>query len=359
MDFYTCLNYTIGNEDWHVEEQALRVAPGDSVVCVTASGDRPLHLLMTECASVLSIDMNPIQNYLLDLKKTAIAHLDFEPYLEFLGCKPSKHRKELYNKLRPHLSKDASQFWDDHKNKIKNGIIYQGRTERFTNLAANVIALFWKSKITKLLSFDNIEEQRIYVNQQLKTAMWRKIFEFFLNPGLMKHLFNDPGLNSYVDSSIKPGKYIYERMLNYFDNHLAKKSPLFQLIFTGKVLPEAYFPYLTFDGYTKIRKNLDRLHYMTGNVIEHLTHNLHSEVNCFSMSDIASYMPQQVFEKLLNGMRNAAKEGARFCIRELMSKRTIPNNLMNHFERNSSLEKKMEFEESNFVYRFMAGEVRK
>src|SRR4029078_5372714 len=92
MDFYNRLNYSLGNEDWHVEAQALRIVPKDRVVCVTASGDRPMHLLMTECAEIISIDMNRIQTYLLELKIAAITHLDFEKYLAFLGCTPTDHR---------------------------------------------------------------------------------------------------------------------------------------------------------------------------------------------------------------------------------------------------------------------------
>lgn len=67
MDFYQHLNFSIGNEDWHVEKQGLRIAPGDRAICVTASGDRALHLLMTPCESIVAIDMNQIQNFLLEL----------------------------------------------------------------------------------------------------------------------------------------------------------------------------------------------------------------------------------------------------------------------------------------------------
>jgi hypothetical protein len=32
MDFRTHLNYSLSNEHWHVEEQALRVNKGDKVI---------------------------------------------------------------------------------------------------------------------------------------------------------------------------------------------------------------------------------------------------------------------------------------------------------------------------------------
>lgn len=359
MDFYKRLNYSLGNEDWTVEEQALKVAPGDHIVCVTASGDRPLHLLMTDCASIISIDMNPIQNYLLNLKRTAINHLDYEKYLGFLGCEDTSHRYAIFNEIKPHMDPDAAEFWSQHKKMIENGVIYQGLVERLTNYAAKFFKLVRNKKIHKLFSFTEIDSQREYLSKEWDTFVWREFIEIFINSNVLKFIINDPGLNSYIDTSIHPGKYIYERMQGYLNHSLAKKSPLLQLIFTGKVLPDAYFPYLTFDGYTKIRESKASLNYLTDNIIEYLEAHNSNGIDCFSLSDIASYMPQEIFEKLLRAILNAAKSGARFCMREFMTKRTIPDELTQKFVRNSELEQKLEYEESNFVYRFLAGEIQK
>lgn len=359
MDFYKRLNYSLGNEDWSVEEQALRVAPGDRVVCVTASGDRSLHLLMTECAEIISIDMNKIQNCLLDLKVAAIAQLDFEKYLAFLGCESTPHRQAIYNELKPHLSPDSIAYWDANKKMIERGIVYQGMTERLTNVGSKFFKLLRHKKIEKLLSFTNLEEQRQYVAKTWDTYFLKQVFAVLLNSNFLKYVLNDPGLNSYVDSSISPGKYIYQGMQRYLQNNLARKSPLLQLVINGRILPDAYFPYLTFNGYNKIRRNMNRLTYRTDNIIEYLTNHAPNQIDCFSMSDIASYMPQMIFEKLLQGIHNAAKPGARFCLREFMSKRNIPADLKSNFQRHTELENKLENEESNFVYRFFAGEVQK
>ena len=66
--FFKRLSYSIGNEDWETEREALSIQADDKVLCITASGDRPLNLLMNECREIVSIDANPVQNYLLELK---------------------------------------------------------------------------------------------------------------------------------------------------------------------------------------------------------------------------------------------------------------------------------------------------
>ncbi|MDR3476414.1 MAG: DUF3419 family protein [Gammaproteobacteria bacterium] len=360
MDFYTKLNYSIGNEDWRVEAQALRVKKESRVICVTASGDRPLHLLMTDCAEIISIDMNRTQNYLLELKIAAIAKLDYEKYLAFLGCTPCSTRLVIFRELKSALSKDAADFWEAHQKLLERGIIYQGRTERLTQLGAKAFRLVRNQKIKKLFAFDDLNEQRQFIKAEWDTRALRKTFEMLINPKLSQFFFKDPGLNSFVDFANKPGTYIYERMIVCLNTHLAKKSPLIQLLFTGKLMPEGYFPYLTYEGYTAIRRHMNRINIITGNIIDFMEHATNAnQIDAFSMSDIASYMPQAIFEKLLRSIQNAATPDARFCLREFISNRKIPADLQATYKRDMDLEKKLEKEESNFVYRFMVGEIQK
>jgi S-adenosylmethionine-diacylglycerol 3-amino-3-carboxypropyl transferase len=319
-----------------------------------------IELLMTPCAEVISIDMNRIQNHLLSLKLAAIAALDYEKYLAFLGCTPSKHRVAMLNDIKPFLSAETLAFWQTNQAALRKGIIYQGRMERLTKASSLMFRLVRPSKIRKLFSFDHLDEQRQFVKQEWDTPMLRKLFSVVVNPKLLRHVLNDPGLNSYVDYAEKPGLYIYQRMIDLLDNRLAKNSALLNLLFRGSLSPEAYFPYLTHQGYRAIRQSQARIAIVTGNTIDFLNQPTSAgQIDCFSMSDIASYMPQEAFEKLLRGIQHAAKPNARFCLREFISNRKIPNELQPVYKRDNSLESKLEKEESNFVYRFMVGEIQK
>jgi S-adenosylmethionine-diacylglycerol 3-amino-3-carboxypropyl transferase len=360
MDFYKHLNYSIGNEDWNVERQALQVNAGDRAICVTASGDRPLHLLMTNCAEIISIDMNRVQNHLLSLKLAAISALDYEKYLAFLGCTPYERRDTILKDVKPFLPVESADFWESHKKWLKRGVIYQGRIERLTKVAAKIFHLFQDKKINTLFSFDDIESQSQFITQKWDTPTLHKIFAVVVNPKIFQYILNDPGLNSYVDYAEQPGVYIYQRMISHLHNHLAKKSALLQLLLTGKLSPEAYFPYLTPEGYKAIRETRSKINIITGNTIEFLSNKTSAnQIDCFSMSDIASYMSQVAFENLLQAIHHASKPNARFCLREFISSRHIPVELQPVYKRNTPLEKKLENEESNFVYRFMVGEIQK
>ena len=55
--FFSRLSYSFGNEDWRTEKRALGIRPHDQVLCITASGDRPLNLLARDYVKKLFASM--------------------------------------------------------------------------------------------------------------------------------------------------------------------------------------------------------------------------------------------------------------------------------------------------------------
>lgn len=109
--FFSRLSYSFGNEDWQTEQKALRLKATDRAVCITASGDRPLHLLLGDVGEIVSVDANPIQNHLLKLKIAAMKKWDYSTYLAFLGGESHPNRLSLFNMLLPDLSEETASFW--------------------------------------------------------------------------------------------------------------------------------------------------------------------------------------------------------------------------------------------------------
>src|SRR4051812_25068788 len=123
--FFSKLNYSLGNEDWETERRALQIRPSDEVCCITASGDRPLHLLLCDCRRLTAIDANVAQNHLLKLKCAALQELDYDTYLGFLGAMPHGQRDDLLRRISPHLDAESAQFWLQNAAMVRKGILYQ------------------------------------------------------------------------------------------------------------------------------------------------------------------------------------------------------------------------------------------
>lgn len=354
----TRLRYSFGNEDWRTEREALRIRPKDRIACITASGDRVLNLLLEECAEIAAIDVNPAQNHLLSLKMSAMQHFDFDTYLEFLGAKKAKGRKTQLSELKCSLPGPSAQYWENNIKMIEAGVLYEGLIEKVYKFA-NPWTIFRRKKIEKLFQFDDIEEQKKFINEEWDSKWLRKVFDLFLHPSFSKIWMKDPGLYENLDPEMKPGKYLYERFNNGLQRRLAKENYIYSFVCLGEVKPESYPPYLTKEGTNIIKNRLDRVKIHTGNVINFLENQPANSFDCYSVSDVLSYINPEEINPLFNAIYHSAKPGARFCFRQFLSSHQIPNQFIDKFQRENELEKYLEHHDHEFVYRFMVGTIEK
>ncbi|MBA3603980.1 MAG: DUF3419 family protein [Parachlamydiaceae bacterium] len=357
--FFSRLSYSFGNEDPDVERKALSIKPQDRALCITASGDRPLHLLLDDCAEVVSVDLNETQNHLLALKAKAMEHLDFEQYISFLGGAEDQQRLTKFQHFSSHLEEKERVFWTENSELIVKGILYQGAVEKICSRIASVLRVIRRKKVKRLFEIENIEEQREFVQNQWNSFFWRKSFDWLFNGPFMRLVLKDPGVFAHLGGKVSPGKYLFQRFSNSLNTTLASENPLLSLVLRGHVQPKAFPPYLTKEGVATIKLQLHKLTWQTENVITFLEKSPSAHFDCFSLSDIASYMDVSNFERLVSAIHRTAKHGARFSIRQFMSDHPFPASLEKYFVRNPSLEAALEAEEQCFVYRFMAGVITK
>lgn len=356
-DFSSRLNYSFGNEDSQTEQKALQVKPDSRILCITASGDRPLNLLQEDCKHITSVDANPLQNNLLRLKIAAIQELEFEDYLRFIGASRCKERISTFPKIAPQLCPESALFWNGNQKLIQKGVIYQGRIERITKIVALLCKIMRPLTNNRLFEFNDLEEQKKFVRDKWDSYTLRKCIEIALSTRVSSFFDIDPGVYSHVGPSIRVGSYVYDCIINMLQNRLAKESVLLSLIFLGKVHEVAYPPYLKRDSFENIKQRLPKLSIVTHNVLNYMEEAQPNSFDRFSMSDIASYMPQEAFNRMIKAIYRTAKPGARFCIRQFSSDHEFPSEFISGFKREPKLEKELEREDHCFLYRFMVGKV--
>lgn len=362
-NFYSRLSYSFGNEDWKTEQKALKIQPDSKVLSVTASGDRPLNLLALELKELITIDTNPMQNALFDLKRAAIKHLEYTDYLTFLGAdpetSPSQERLQIYARLQHELSEMSVALWKNDTQKIIRGVLYEGAVEKLLKKVSFLIRPFRGQKIDELFSFDDLETQKVYLKESWHSYFWKKAFHLSLHPWLTRLFAKDPGLYAYVDKDIHIGNHIYDKLHDSLDRFLAKESILLSLILRGIVDRKQFPPYLSKEGFDQIKKRIDRVQYQTSDMASYLKTVPDNSFDCFSCSDIASYISIKDFNEITHEIARTAKPGARFCIRQFLSNQKIPPHLEKHFRRDTALEAELEQEDRCFVYRFMCGTIAK
>src|SRR3954470_15753051 len=83
-------------EDPRLDRVALNLGPSDRPVVITSAGCNALDYLLDGAGEVNAVDVNPIQNSLLELKRAAILSLDHTAFFELFGSGRTLQAKQMY-----------------------------------------------------------------------------------------------------------------------------------------------------------------------------------------------------------------------------------------------------------------------
>jgi betaine lipid synthase len=83
------------------------------MLVISSAGDNALsYAIAAQPSRIHCVDLNPCQNHLLELKLAALVSLPHQDIWQVFGLgRHPNFKKLLYEKLSPHLSSHALQFW--------------------------------------------------------------------------------------------------------------------------------------------------------------------------------------------------------------------------------------------------------
>ena len=108
------LIFTLNWEDPASDIRAMDINPGETIMSITSGGCNIIEFLLYDPSSVFSIDINPAQTFLMDLKKAAFRKLSYEDFICFMGLR-NGDRDRIYKILEPELTNDSKIFWKANK----------------------------------------------------------------------------------------------------------------------------------------------------------------------------------------------------------------------------------------------------
>ena len=352
--FLETLNYSSSNEDSNSELKALCIDKNDFILSITGSGARPLDLLIENPDKIVSIDFNPCQNHLLELKMAAIRHLEYEEFLEFLGVRPFQKRITVYNNLRQSLSAEARNFWDQQIEMIEKGVIYQGQWEKYFLKLAKIFGLTRKQLRLKLFNCTNMNDQAYLWRNEWDNIFWRLFLRFISSRYTWKALFGDPGFYLYVPAQFSIYKYLRDQFFFASNNILMRESPFATLLFFGKYDVERALPiYLQREHFKILRNNLSSIQIVTQSLLEYLEHCREKQFQKYSLSDFSSYTSIEDYSKIWKGILKTASAGAIICERQFLVKRDIPQDVEASVTRIAELEKELMDHDDSIFYTFV------
>jgi S-adenosylmethionine-diacylglycerol 3-amino-3-carboxypropyl transferase len=348
------------NEDSQCEIEAFGSLEGKRLLCITAGGGRVLNLLAQKPKAVWAVDLNPAQNALLELKIAGMRALNHAAYLEFLGVRPSPNRIATYERVRPGLSDGARGFFDANLPLVSEGVLLQGKLERFLRRIARVLRVAHPFGVSELFAFDDIVAQRAFM-KRFDTLLWRKLVPNLARRWVMQVFSGDPGFWRYVPESIPLHQAIFDRVHQYFWNHLARENHLMQLVFFGRYIYEPALPiYLNAATYERTKAALQDVHIetITARVDEALEFGASEAFDAFSLSDISSYLDDEAHAQLFDAVLRCARPGAVLCSRSNIYHRDLLPEQAARIERATALERQLAIDDHSCVHEFLVGTIR-
>ena len=161
-------------EDPREDHKFLYIKKDDVCLTLTAGGCNTLQLLLEGADTIVSVDVNPAQTALLELKSVAIKHLPYNDFWKLFGEGYHEDFDFIYtNKLAPFLSHSSNKFWENrHYYFKKNGLYSHGSM----GMTSNILKI-----ICKLFGFQNIFDNIVNApTLEAQIYYWRRFKKFLL-----------------------------------------------------------------------------------------------------------------------------------------------------------------------------------
>lgn len=288
--------YTMSWEDPDADEAILDINEDDMVLTLTSGGCNSLNYLLSGAKEVYSVDCNPAQSALLEIKAAAIQSLNYHQFWNMFGEGKLENINEIYKRdLAPFMCQNSIDFWNKKLYHFTRGLYYAGGMGKVCWIAQYLIYLVGLGDQMKAIcKAETLEQQR---------ALWDELWIIkFLSKGnrvfvdmLIRLssvlMFNKMALwfgcgvpSKQYELILKDGYSIPTYVARTIDgiarySHIKKQNYFYYNCLTGKYLKDNCPAYLKESNFSKLKNGLlDRLHVQNGKFNDELKTRQYSKV---------------------------------------------------------------------------------
>ncbi|WP_372634786.1 DUF3419 family protein [Fodinibius sp.] len=326
-------DFGIAQDDPATELKALNLKPGDRVLCVASAGEVPLELLVNseESIEIDAADISEQQLYLSNLKLQAAVELKSGDAARFLGYQRADplSRKQWFDEIKVSLGKEEILFWMNNPVIFEKGPIQYGRYETY-------IARFapfgrWlmggSQKIMGLFDCTEIDQQKVYFDEVLKTGLLKILFKLIFHRRLYRNRgISDQGLMHMGDQNV--GVRFFQKFRGFCTNTLARNNWYLQFMLFNRVMFEEALPgYLQPHTQKKLKAEHHRLKFIKKSYTDCVEEFPVGYYSKFAFSNISDWLTASEMMYLMDVIAGRAGPNAVGLIRYIYSSGLTPEAL--------------------------------
>lgn len=315
-------------EDPALDRVALDLGPSDRLVVITSAGCNALDYLLAGAGEVNAVDVNPIQNALLELKRGAVLGLDYSSFFELFGEGRTPQAKQMYQEaIRQHLSPTAQTYWDKRISFFlgkgwRKSFYYRGTSGFLAKLVLTNMQLVHRLRepMRELLAAQTVEQQRAVYEEKVKHRIWTPWLKFFLSRSFTLTLLGVPWpQRDQIQTQYKGGvsQFIRDSLETVLCKLPFRDNYFWRVYFQGHYTQEACPEYLKRENFDRLKTLLPRLKIHTKTITE-FARGAEPGLTRFVLLDHMDWMshanPQALVEEW-NAILASAAPGARAIFR--------------------------------------------
>lgn len=311
------IRYSLVWEDSNTLYQGLEIQPADQVLVITSAGCNVLNALLKAPACVTAIDLNPVQNRLLLLKKHLILHCSYATFRALLGLDGAEMVALAWQQVQATLPEDMRRYWSPFFLCHPNGLMAAGKLETYLNGFYKTLGSNLQEKLKHLLLFNEVEAQHNFFLEELHHTPFKEQFTtYFDEANLSKG--RDPKLFKYAAES--GGAAFYKRLIAQISSVLVKDNFFFRFFFFGPtgIPPEILPPCYQEQNYALLREQLHKLKVVNAEAVDYLLSEEGRKINKASLSNIFEYTSPKEFSQVYQRLFAAPDRNLRMIFWNLL-----------------------------------------
>ncbi|ODV77567.1 S-adenosyl-L-methionine-dependent methyltransferase [Suhomyces tanzawaensis NRRL Y-17324] len=252
--------YAFTWEDPREDHKILNFTSEDTVLAITSAGDNILAYasLPNPPKKIHAVDLNPYQGHLLELKLASFKSLNHQQIWNMFGeGRIDNFTDLLMDKLSPHMSSHAFQYWMEKGPTTFSGkgLYDTGSTRWALRLAKWTFSVFGVTKyVEQLCAAETMELQKKIWNAKIKPALFNPIVATLM-VGNPIFLWKALGVPANQASMMGPSvlKYVKDTLDPLINRSLISKDNYFYyLCLMGRYAYNNCPDYLTLKGYKRL-----------------------------------------------------------------------------------------------------------
>jgi S-adenosylmethionine-diacylglycerol 3-amino-3-carboxypropyl transferase len=293
-------------EDPRLDRQALELTSQDHLLVITSAGCNALDYLLAGAGHVHAVDMNPRQNALLELKRSAILNLDYDRFFQMFGQGYLPNAESVYaSHLRKSLTETSRKYWDRWIRFFDNpskSFYFRGTSGTFARLIGIYInrVARCRKEVQELLDSPSLAaQQEVYARTRDK--IWSKSLRFAMNRDTTLSMLGVPkAQRKQIDEQYPGGivKFVEDSIEAVFAKIPIQDNYFWRVYITGSYTPSCCPEYVKPANFERLKNGLlDRLSIST-NSVEGFLRQHDGQISRFVLLDHMDWLSDHYFPYL-------------------------------------------------------------